>query len=137
MSDPIIFDDARLATRDYLRDVLPSYARDVPVSINRPTRSSSASPSRAVWVRGGTPSRDTTVSASALVRLAIYGDDEGDAVRLGSIVEALLLHEATSDALLGFTPVSGPAPGTDPDTGDPFALVIIRARLRPRPLRKD
>ncbi|WP_067201089.1 hypothetical protein [Microbacterium sp. XT11] len=137
MTDPIIFDDVQLATRDILRDALQQYGIDATVSTRPPSHDPAVPHKLHIRVRAGTALRDTRVSANANVRITVYGRDEGDSMRVASIVEALLLSEVTSATVRGFGPVTGPVPGTDSDTGVPIALVTVQARLRPRHLRKD
>lgn len=137
MTDPIIFDDVQLATRDILRDILPKHGIEATVSTRPPSYDAAVPPGLHIRVRAGTALRDTRVSANASVRITVYGRDEGDSMRVATLVEALLLSEVANASVRGFGPVAGPVPGTDPDTGVPLALVIVQARLRPRHLRKD
>ncbi|GEB46941.1 hypothetical protein MTE01_28860 [Microbacterium testaceum] len=130
----IVFADAQLATRDLLRTLLAPHRPDATVSTRNAPTDDNGSPRPWVRVRAGTPQRTSRVSASATVRLTVYASDEGAALSLAALVEGLLLAEATSDRLLGFGPIGGPTPGTDPETREPLALVTLAARLRPRQL---
>ncbi|MCS5729490.1 hypothetical protein N1031_06930 [Herbiconiux moechotypicola] len=65
------------------------------------------------------------------MQISVWHRDEGLAVALATLIEALLLA-ATSDTIRGFSPVSGPLPTSDPDNGLPLAFTTLTARLRPR-----
>jgi hypothetical protein len=129
----IVFPDAQLATRDLLRTLLAPRVPDATVSTRNAPTDDDGSPRPWVRVRAGAPQR-SSVSATATVRITVSAADEGAAIDLASLIEGLLLAEATSDRLKGFGPVAGPVPGTDPETREPFALLTLAARLRPRQL---
>lgn len=135
MTAPVIlFPDPQLATRDLLRVLLAERVNTSHISTRDAPTDDNEAPRPWVRVRSGSPQRYARVSAVANVRITVYAADEGEAIALASLIEALLLAEATSEDLKGFGPVSGPVSSTDPDTGEPFALVTVAARLRPRQL---
>ncbi|WWV91844.1 hypothetical protein GMYAFLOJ_CDS0014 [Microbacterium phage phiMiGM15] len=135
MSAPVIvFPDAQLATRDLLRALLAPHEPAATVSTRNAPTDDAGSPRPWVRVRSDPPQRTARASATATVRITVFADDEGASVALALLIEGLLLAEASSDALRGFGPVSGPAAGIDPETRAPLALLTVAARLRPRQL---
>lgn len=138
MTDPIVFPNAQRATRDLLREILPAYGETATVSTKEPPKDPrTAAVPLWIMVRSNPPTRGPA-SANALVRITVYDPDEGSAIDRAAVIEAVLLAEQTSPSLRGFSPGSGPIPGTDPDTGATFALVSVTAHLRPRSIpRKD
>src|SRR3954454_2718851 len=122
----ILYPDPQLATRDALRDLLPDYYIDATVSMTAPTSTTGVPlPKPHISVRSSAPRRATPASANADVRLAVYAADEGAAMSLAAMVEAILLAEVSTDSIRSFGALSGPIPGLDPDTGAIFAFVSV------------
>lgn len=140
MTQPLIrFDDAQLATRDALRALLAE--RDEPeaagatVSTRDPvgsTREDTALPH--VKVATLTAPRGSRLDVTPSVRVTVWHRDEGLALALAGLIEALLLRGVTAGPIRRFNPDGGPVPvpGGDPDTGLPMAFITLTARMRPR-----
>lgn len=135
MTRPVItFPDAQLVIRDALRAALATrsepYAAGARVVIAVPSDQSPDGPRPVVQVRTDAMSRDARLNGEAVVRVIVWHDDEGAAVQLASLCEALLLA-AAAPGLRSVGPVAGPLPTTDPDTGAPMTVFTIAARLAP------
>lgn len=135
MTDPLItFPDARLAVRDLLRTLLAPRPEPVTVGVTVSTRdlpgSDDARPLPYIQVRTDARFRDSRLNGRATVRVLVWHRDEGLADELASLCEALLLT-ASTDVVRGCSPVMGPVPTGDPDTGLPLSFFTITARLRP------
>ena len=127
----VTFPDPRRAVRDLLKRLLAarseSFVQGVTVSTKAPT-SSSALPF--VQVKSDGRYRDSRLNGRAVVRVLVYHRDEGLGEDLAGLAEALLL-DSSSPEVRGFSPVMGPMPTTDPDTGAPLSYFTITARLTP------
>jgi hypothetical protein len=127
----VTFPDPRRASRDLLRSLLAArtepYAQGVTVSTKAPT-STSALPF--VQVKSDGRFRDSRLNGRATVRVLVYHRDEGLGEDLAGLAEALLL-DSSSPEIRGFSPISGPIPTEDPDTGAPLSFFTITARLTP------
>ncbi|CCQ44667.1 putative uncharacterized protein [Pseudarthrobacter siccitolerans] len=127
----VVFPDPRRAVRDLLKGLLAArsepYALGVTVSTKAPTSSSSLP---FVQVKSDGRFRDSRLNGRATVRVLVYHRDEGLGEDLAALAEALLL-ESSSPQVRGFSPISGPLPTEDPDTGAPLSFFTITARLTP------
>lgn len=72
------------------------------------------------------------VTATATVRVAVWGETDAAGYDLADDLHASLLAYEGGPDLYGFGPQTGPLPTTDPDTGRPMTFFTVRARLRPR-----
>jgi hypothetical protein len=127
----IIFDDPQLATRDLLRSLLAGRPEPAAAGVTVSTRLPAPDgPRPYVQVRSEGRSRDSRLNGSATIRVRVWHRDEGLGEALASLAEALLL-DASSDSVRGFTPLVGPLPTEDPDSGEPLSFFTITARLRP------
>ncbi|MFD6638327.1 hypothetical protein ACFWDN_21200 [Micromonospora chalcea] len=72
------------------------------------------------------------VTATAAVRVAVWGEDDASGYDLAEDLHAALLAYEGGPHVFGFRPQLGPIPTTDPDTGRPMTYFTVRARLRPR-----
>lgn len=128
------FPDPRLATRDLLRALLTlrneSYAQSATVSTRGLPGADEARSLPYIQVRSDGRFRDSKLNGRATIRILVWHNDAGLAESLASLCEALLLSN-NSASLRGFSPVSGPMPVADPETGLPFSYFTITARLRP------
>ncbi|MFD0044743.1 hypothetical protein ACFVGV_06085 [Pseudarthrobacter scleromae] len=127
----VVFPDPRRAVRDLLKVLLAArsepYAQGVTVSTKAPT---SSAPLPFVQVKSDGRFRDSRLNGRATVRVLVYHRDEGLGEDLAGLAEALLL-ESSSPQVRGFSPISGPLPTADPDTGAPLSFFTITARLTP------
>ncbi|UIW13428.1 tail terminator [Arthrobacter phage Amyev] len=128
----ILFPDPQKATVDVLRLVLAgrteAVAQGVTVSTKPPTGTAPKLPY--VQVRSDGRFRDARLNGRASVRIIVWHTDEGYGEELAGLCEALLLA-ATSPEIRGFSPLTGPMPTGDPDTGAPMSYFTLTARLRP------
>ena len=135
MNTAVLFPDAQLAARDLVRSLLASRAEPeaagATVSTKAPPGTSPALPY--VQVRSDGSFRDAVLNGRASVRFLVWHRDEGLGLRLAALIEALLLANS-SDKIRGFSPLSGPLPTQDPDTGAPMSYFTLTARLRPAQL---
>jgi len=137
MSEVILFGDPRLVTRDLLHERLaastdPS-ALGVTVSTKPRNPDDAAKRYPYVQVRSSGAFRDARLNGRATVRVLVWHRDEGLGLRLAALCEALLLS-ASSPATRGYTPVSGPLPTEDDDTGEPLTFFSLTVRLPPEQL---
>lgn len=133
----ISFPDAQLATRNLLRGILA--ARSEPaalgatVSTKEPPGADEGRTLPWIQVRADPSYRNARLNGRAPVRFRIWHRDEGLGLSLGALCEALLL-DATSAEIRNFSPLTGPAPTEDPDTGEPLTYFTLTARPRPQQL---
>lgn len=136
MTPAIRFPDGQLAVRDLLRALLSG--RDEPEVIGavvstKPLPGSDEErqlPHVQVSLDGS--ARDSRLNGRATVRVTVTHRDEGRALALAALCEALLLAYPSGE-VRSASPVAGPipVPDGDPDTGLPLAFFSITARLRP------
>lgn len=128
----ILFPDPQKAVVDVLKLVLMGrqelVAQGVTVSTLPPKGTAPSLPY--VQVRSDGRFRDSTLNGRASVRIIVWHEDEGLGEELAGLCEALLLA-ATSPEIRGFSPLTGPMPTGDPDTGAPMSYFTLTARLRP------
>lgn len=137
MNPAIAFPDAQRAVRDLLRVLLASrtetYATGATVSTKGLPGADGTRPLPYVQVRSDGKFRNSRLDGRATVRVLVYHRDEGLAEELAALCEALLLSASSAD-VRGSTPVTGPIPTGDSETGLPLSFFTITARLRPRQL---
>lgn len=137
MDTAIAFPDPQLAVRDLLRVLLAGrpepYAAGVTVSTRSPDGTDEAPRLPYIQVRSDGRFRDSRLNGRASVRVIVWHRDEGLGEDLAGLAEALLLA-GSSDRIRGASPLTGPMPTGDPDTGAPMSYFTITARLRPRQL---
>lgn len=133
----VVFADAQRAVRDALRAALaarsePS-AQGVTVGVRVPSWHSDDAPAIPyVVVRVDGNVRDARLNGRATVRVTVWHRDEGLALDLAALCEALLLGGLATDAgIRSVGPVSSPIPSEDPDNGTPLAFFRVTARMRP------
>lgn len=130
----ILFPDPRLALLEVLVPLLAErdepYAQGVRVSAEDPPRGQGA---RRPWVRLSVDGRvrDARLNGRATIRVAVWHSTEEDGEALAALIEALLLDAAHTADLRGCSPLVGPMPTGDPDTGEPLSYFTVTARLRP------
>ena len=129
------YPDAQRAARDLLREALAGReepeAQGVTVGTRIPSWAADEAPTRPfVMVRLDGMSRTSRLDGRALIRVAVWHTDEGLALDLASLVEALFLA-ARSPEIRSVESSAGPIPAADPDTGDPLAFFRVTAHLRP------
>lgn len=132
----IRFPDAQPIVRDLLKARLAGRTEPSVLGVTvstRPVPEGDAVPRPYVRVRSFGSSRDSRLNGQSTVRVSVWHRDEGLALDLALIAEALLL-EAGSDKVRGFTSDAGPLPTEDPDTGEPLSFFTLTARLRPESL---
>lgn len=133
MDTAVSFPDPQLAVRDLLRSLLTgrpeAYAAGATVSTKGPTGADLPY----VQVRSDGRFRDARLNGRASVRVIVWHRDEGLGESLAALCEALLLA-GSSDRIRGCSPLTGPIPTGDPDTGKPMSYFTITARLRPSQL---
>lgn len=132
------FPDGQRAGRDLLRTLLtgrpePEAAGLVPANVSTRVPSGAAVPKPYVMVRVDDAGRDSRLNGYAVLRVTVWHRDEGLALSLASLCEALLL-DARGAEVRAVSPVTSPIPTTDPDSGDPLAFFRVTARLRPQNL---
>lgn len=134
----IRFADPRRAVRDVVREVLAT--RTEPEALGAVVSTKTASPDDAkrvlphVHVRSDGSFRSSRLEGRATVRFVVWHRDEGLAQDLALLLEGLLLANPRSPSVRSFSPVSGPLPTSDPDTGEPISFFTLTARLRPEQL---
>jgi hypothetical protein len=137
MDTPILFPDAQKAVRDLLRVLLAGRTEPEAAGAIVSTRDlPGADESRSlpyVQVRSDGRFRDSRLNGRATVRVIVWHRDEALTEALAGLCEALILA-AHSDDVRSVSPVSGPIPTGDPDTGLPLSFFTITARLTPRQL---
>ncbi|WGH20303.1 tail terminator [Arthrobacter phage MaGuCo] len=135
MRPVIVFPDPQLAVRDLIRSLLAGRSDADAGSAKVSTRSPDGDDARPVLpyvqVRSDGRYRDARLDGRATVRVTVWHKDEGLGDRLASLIEGLLLASSSAD-VRGCSPLVGPIPTGDPDTGAPMSYFTITARLRPR-----
>lgn len=133
----VMFPDPQLAVRDLLRELIADspeeFAAGAVVSTKDLPGTDEGRTLPYVQVRSDGRYRDSRLDGRATVRVLVYHRDVGLGEALAGLCEALLLA-AHSAAVRGCSPVSGPLPTDDPETGLPLSFFTITARLRPRQL---
>lgn len=127
---PIYFPRGGLATRDVVRELLPDQP-EVTVSTKTIPGSDGDRSTPYVQTRGDGRSRSARLDGRALVRVAVWHDDEGLAESLAALIEARLLDYEGGSEIRGFTPGTGPLTTFDEEVGLWLAFFSITARLRP------
>lgn len=135
MAEPIItFPDPQRAVRDLLRVLLAgrteAVAAGATVSVKPPAEDANLP---YVQVRSDGRFRDSRLNGRSSVRVIVWHRDEGLGEELAGLCEALLLA-STSAEIRAVSPLTGPIPTGDPDTGAPMSYFTITARLRPAQL---
>ncbi len=134
MTDAVVFPDPRRSVRDLLKVLLEpreeAYALGATVSTKEPQGTDEAPVLPYVQVRSDGRFRNSRLDGRATIRVLVWHKDEGLGEDLAGLCEALLLANSSA-AVRGFTPVSGPIPTKDPDTGEPLSFFTLTARLRP------
>jgi hypothetical protein len=137
MDTAVMFPDPQLAVRDLLRTLLADRPEPFAAGATVSTRAPEANDTRAalpyIQVRSDGRFRDARLNGRASVRVIVWHRDEGLGEKLAGLCEALLLA-ATSDRIRGASPLTGPIPTGDPDTGKPMSYFTFTARLRPSQL---
>lgn len=137
MDTAILFPDAQRAARDLLRALLAGRSEPEAAGVTVSTRGlPGADEDRSlpyVQVRSDGKFRNSRLDGRATIRVIVWHTDEGLAEDLAALCEALILA-ATSTDIRSVSPVAGPIPTGDPDTGLPLSFFTITARLRPRQL---
>lgn len=123
------FPDPQLAVRDAVRAILA--ARGVAAEVS--TRTPAGAPVGAPYVLVRTDAVERTASLDCLadVAVTVWAADEGAAVDLACVIEALLLDHTGPD-IRAVRPDSGPVPGTDTDGVTPIVYFRVTAHMRPR-----
>lgn len=129
------FGDAQRAARDVLRAALAGRAepeaQGVTVGTRRPSWAADEAPAKPfVMVRLDGAGRTSRLDGTATLRVTVWHTDEGQALALASLAEALLLAGRSSE-IRSVQSVVSPIPADDPDTGDPLAFFRVTAHLRP------
>lgn len=137
MDTPIVFPDPQRAVRDLLRVLLADRPEASVAGATVSTRDLPGAdenyPLPYIQVRSDGRFRDARLNGRATVRVTVWHRDEGLAEDLAGLCEALLLA-ASSAQIRGISPVMGPLPAGDEETGLPLSFFTITARLRPRQL---
>lgn len=128
MDTPIVFPDPQLAVRNLLRVLLAE--RGITATVTTKPRSAKTESLPYVQIRSDGRYRDARLNGRATIRVLVYHRDEGLGEELAGLIEAILLA-ADSAQIRGFSPVMGPIPTGDPDTGEPLSFFTLTARLRP------
>jgi hypothetical protein len=133
----ISFPDPQLAVRDLARVLVADrpepYAAGVTISTRQLPGADESRQLPYVQIRSDGRYRDARLNGRATVRVLVWHKDEGLAEDLAGLLEALLLA-SSSDKIRGVSPVVGPIPTGDSETGLPLSFFTITARLRPRQL---
>ncbi|UDL14618.1 tail terminator [Arthrobacter phage KeAlii] len=128
----VIFPDGQLAARNLLRSILSGRsepeAQGATVS-TKPPAETQALPY--VQVLSDGKFRDPRLNGRASLRFVVWHRDEGLGEALAGLCEGLLLDSHSSE-IRGFSPLTGPIPTGDPDTGAPMSYFTLTARLNPR-----
>jgi hypothetical protein len=129
------FPDGQTAGRDLIRALLVGRpepeAAGVVVDTVVPGATSDDLPGLPyVLVRLDGASRTARLDGTALLRVTVYHRDEGLALDLAGLIEALVLDAHTA-TVRSTEPYASPIPTEDPDTGDPVAFLRFTAHLRP------
>lgn len=134
MDTAVMFPDPQLAVRDLLRVLLAgraeAYAQGVTVSTKAPPGTDEAPVLPYIQIQSDGRFRDARLNGRASVRVIVWHKDVGLGENLAGLAEALLLA-GSSDRIRGASPLTGPMPTGDPDTGAPMSYFTITARLRP------
>jgi hypothetical protein len=134
----VIFPDGQLAVRNALRAALAARPEPVTTGVTVSTRvpaGTEVPPLPYVLVRLDGNSRNARLLSEATVRVTVWHRDEGLALELAGLAEALLLGGlARVPEIRSVGPVASPIPTTDPDSGAPIAFFRVAARMRPRTL---
>jgi hypothetical protein len=134
MDTPIGFPDPRAAIRDLLRDLLAKrdddYVAGVTVSVKDPPQADEVPVSPYIQIISDGRYRDSRLNGRATIRVLVWHSDDGLGERLASLCEGLLLAASSRD-IRSISPLVGPIPTGDPDTGLPMSYFTITARLRP------
>jgi hypothetical protein len=135
----VVFPDAQLAIVELLRaelaDRTESFAGNAVVGTIMPN-GDDPNPKSAPYIMvrlDGTSTR-YPVDETADIRVAVWHSSEAKSLALAQLCRALLLAHAGSQTIRVVTPLTGPIPASDPESGDPLSSFTVAARLRPNPL---
>jgi len=132
--EPIIFPDAQLAVRDLLRALLARRTEPAVLGVTVSTKDLPGAdenrPLPYVQVRSDGKFRDARLDGRATIRVLVFHRDVGLAEKLAAICEGLLLASSSAE-IRGSSPVAGPLPTTDDETGLPLSFFTITTRLQP------
>ena len=129
------FPDPQVAARDLIRSVLAGRAEPEAqgafVGTRVPGTTGDDLPALPyVLVRVDGASRTAQLDKAAIIRVTIWHVDEGAAMALAELVEALAVGSASAQ-VRSVQPLASPIATTDPDTGSPLAFLRFTAHLRP------
>jgi hypothetical protein len=135
----VVFPDAQLAVVQLLRTKLAartdSVATGAVVGTMMPD-GKEPSPRSAPYIMvrlDGTSTR-YPVDETADMRVAVWHSSEAKSLALAQLCRALLLAHAGSEQIRVVSPLTGPIPASDPESGDPLSSFTVAVRLRPNPL---
>lgn len=139
MKQAIVFPDAMLATVTVLRTRLATlsqtYAAGVTVGTKVPAdKSLNKTHLPYILVRLDGSTLRQQVDEEATVRISVWHTTEAKGLALAQACRALLLSYGGGTDIRVITPLTGPIPTSDPESGDPLSSFTVAVRLRPSTL---
>lgn len=139
MKPLVVFPDPQLAVVELLRTKLSAraetFATGATVGTVTPdgeARTLTSAPY--VMVRLDATASRYPVDETATIRVSVWHSSEAKSLALGQLCRALLLSYEGGEKIRVATPLTGPIPAGDPESGDPLSTFTVAIRLRPDPL---
>lgn len=134
MTQAFIFPDPMLAVLDVLRPALAASAapeaQDVTVGTKAPLPRDLPPLLPFVLVRSDGAGVESRVVEAATIRVAVWHRSEALGLALAQRVRAILLAHR-GETIVSVTPLTGPIPTSDPDSGAPLTYLTLSVRTRP------
>lgn len=139
MKPRIIFPDAQLAVIELLRSTIgtvsQSFATGTTFGTKVPDdRSIDTASLPYVLIRMDGSSLARRLDEEATIRISVWHKTEAQGLALAQALRALLLSHEGNSSIRVITPLSGPVPTSDPESGDPLSTFTVAVRLRPQTL---
>lgn len=137
MKPLVTFPDPMLAVLEILRDRLPATeAAALNLGTILPEDHAEGAfpglPYAAVRLDATAPGYPVTETAT--IRVAIWAASEAKGLRLAQVVRAVLAAYEGGPKVRSLSPLTGPYPSSDPESGAPLSYLTVAARLRPTTL---
>lgn len=139
MKPRIIFPDAQLAVVTLLRTLLTPLSQNYTLGFTVGTkvpdnRSIDKSYLPYILVRLDGSLTNHRVDEDATIRISVWHKTEAQGLALAQACRALLTSYEGGSQIRVITPLTGPVPTSDPESGDPLSSFTVSVRLKPSTL---
>jgi hypothetical protein len=133
----LVFPDAEIPAKDYIKDRFADLGEDVTVAIGVPSSWSQTNPTQKPHVQvawDGTPIVLRNLAGFATLRVTAWARSTGEAKRLAALAQGVLCGHPGGDVIKGAAPLTGVLPAQDPDTHAEIAATTSRVTIRSAPI---